>query len=133
MDATRDDPLRAFPGTVRAAFRFLESQYGFHVAGADDARVRYESEHVFVSVARCPGGTQLRLEIGRRDGAGRPLTLADVLAAPDREPRSEADIVARNVLEVASVVRLFGHPLLLGDPAAFDRLEARRTGRRGPG
>ncbi|HZP42320.1 MAG TPA: hypothetical protein VFD84_12540 [Candidatus Binatia bacterium] len=127
--ARRVSGMAVFQQAVRDAFAFLETEYGFRVAAADEACVRFESERARVAVRRGPGRHQLRLEIARRDAAREPpVGLPELLALADgrRGFATAREMLARNVLEVAAVVRTLGGALLRGDPGAFRRAYARR-------
>jgi hypothetical protein len=126
----RASPMAVFQRAVRDAFTFLETEYGFRLTVADETHVRFESDRIRLSICRGPGRNQLRLEIGRRDLEGDPpVGLPELLAVSGGRKgfRAEREILARNVLEVASVVRTLGHALLRGDPAAFRRVHGRRA------
>lgn len=131
----RASPMAVFQRAVRDAFAFLETEYGFRLTAADETQVRFESDRIRLSIRRGPERNHLRLEIGRRDLDGDPpVGLPELLAVSGgrKDVGAEREILARNVLEVASVVRTLGHALLRGEPDAFRRVHARRAHGRRP-
>ncbi len=127
-----------FVAAVQGSFGFLENDYGFRLVRAEPTFVRYEGERRFVNVFHGRSSYELGVEIGRWvevDGevAEQRFGLGYVVAL-SREPDSvgfraftatDADTVARFVLQLAEWTRDFGASALAGGDAAFERMSAR--------
>jgi len=138
------DPNRSslgFVATVRAAFAFLEDDFGFSIARIEEPTfVRYESASGFVNVYHARGGYNIGAEIGRLvPFQGRRIedliTLFEVAAADGNESdqnilakpaQTQADVAA-GVAHAARLVRTYATGLLRGDDLALKKAKEYRT------
>jgi hypothetical protein len=138
---TPDRSTLGFPKAARAAFGFLEREFGFRCVESDGTFVRYESPRVFINVYHGRSSYELQTEIGRLDDtdeleSGYTLNELRKTLRPDTSPGGRLALaqtameVATEVPRLAMVFRDYAEPALDGNPEIFDSLRRRRIAAR---
>jgi len=122
---------RAFPKAVSDSFSFLSSR-GFRQVLAESNRVRYESQHAYVTVFHEELSYEIDLEIGSIDDRSMcfPRSTIMLLFEPEKlalpESRSyvaqTAEEIARGVSKLASQFAGYVNAGLLDDSKLFEHL-----------
>lgn len=127
-----------FPTSARAAFSFLENEFGFRVTEHDASAVRYQSDRVFVEVS-CEllaiDVAEIAVTIGllnhsRRDRTGYSINRLKRLAVqndskryhwPKARTQNECDA---GLEKLATELRNYGSQALRGDVNVFNAMFA---------
>lgn len=129
-----------FKDYALASFRFLESDYSFTCVSAEEGRVRYESESVFVEVL-FDGRRSFELDIGigqrnvLHNGRERPFNMGEVLRAKGVEKAesytflqaSTQERLQRAIERLSELLKKYGPELLKGSPFAFKSVAGLRV------
>jgi hypothetical protein len=130
-----------FAEAVISAFKFLLEDFSFRCVRKDVTIVRFESNSVFVNVYHGRISFELNVEIGElaigNEHPENPFTIGEILDLVNADEAVNyhpfqvhtVETVQRFVSDLASFVKRYAVPALLGDHGFFQRLSELRTQR----
>ncbi len=129
-----------FAHDAQNAFEFLTTEYAFRCMSSDITFVRYESQDIFVNVYHGRSSYEIGVELGRVEALAQSeepgYTLEELLKLLGQKSNfrytagTTRDVVRAALLERAEKLRMYGKPLLEGDPFTFKRLRDQRNQQR---
>lgn len=124
-----DNSMFRFSEAVHTEFAFLE-EHGFSCISASPAKVRYESEKVYIEVSHGAHDGEVSISFGRmKDREEFSFTLFLRLTDPTFEKAlgerlaNNADEVRDCVRKLAETLRTRGQPIIAGQDWIFERMK----------